>query len=84
MAIVFLTPLFDEMLRLSHCVKEIPIQTFPLECADEALDEGVLPGMAGFDGEGLAAAGFQPGFDLTGDELRAVVAAAHRAWQTAT
>lgn len=64
MLVVLLTPLLDEMLGLSHRVKEIPIQTFALEGADKAFDEGVFPGMAGFDVDCLAAAGFQPGFPL--------------------
>jgi len=55
MAIVFLAPLLNEILGLSHVVKEIAIQTFPLQRADKALDEGVLPGMAGFDVEGVLA-----------------------------
>ena len=55
MAVVFLTPLLDEMLGLSHGVKQIAIQTFAFERADKALDEGVLPGMAGFDVEGVLA-----------------------------
>src|SRR5688572_30815495 len=75
MAVVFLALLLNEILGLSHVVKEIAIQTFPLQRADKALDEGVLPGMAGFAVEGLAAAGMQPSLDLIGDELRAIVAA---------
>jgi len=56
MSVVFLAPVLDEMLGLSQRVEEITIQAFAFECADETLDEGVLPGMAGFDVERL---GFQ-------------------------
>lgn len=75
MAVVFLAPLLDEILSLRDRVEEIAIQAFPLERTDEAFDEGVFPAMTGFDVEGMATAGIEPGFDFVGNELRAIVAA---------
>src|SRR5687768_12472804 len=75
LAVINCQPLFGQELNLLHGAEEVLIQHFVAVGAIEALDEGVLIGLAGRDVEQRNATLPAPLHKAAGDELRAIVQA---------
>ena len=76
--VVVLSPSFDDDLRLSQRVEDFPVQQLGSKPRVEALDIAVLPGASRLDEGRLRADRLDPGPDVLGDELWAVVASDER------
>src|SRR5688500_3159166 len=75
LAVINCQPLFGEELNLLHSAEEVLIQHFVAVGAIEALDEGVLIGLAGLDVEQRNATLPARLHKAAGDELRTIVQA---------
>jgi len=73
--VVFLPPILYNHPRLLQASKELPLQAFVPEPAEETLYIGILPGTAGIDIDCTHAPRLNPVFHSYGYEFRAVVAA---------
>ncbi len=71
--IVVLPPLFNQNLRFSQAVEDLPVQQFIPEAGVEALAVSVLPGGAGFDVGRLGTDRCDPVLNSLSYELWAVV-----------
>lgn len=78
--VVVFPPALDDDLGFSEGVEDLSVQQFVTEPSVEALNVAVFPRAAWLNEGGLGAKGFDPGSDILGNELRAVVASHECRW----
>jgi hypothetical protein len=78
LGVVVLSPSFDDDLRLSQRVEDLPVQQLVPEPRVEALSISVLPGASRLDEGCLRPHRLDPGANVLGDELGAVIASDER------
>jgi len=72
LAVIVLSPLFDDDLCLLECVEDFAVEQFVAEPSVEALAISVLPGRPWGDVGSLAPYSADPVPNPLGDELRAI------------
>jgi len=71
--IVVAAPFLDQDLGFAQGARDLAIEEFIAKPGVEALAVPILPGRTGFDESGLCPDGRDPGADIFGDKLGAIV-----------